>query len=184
MKKIILSLTVVLCLATSVQAQKYFTRAAHISFYSDAPTEKIEAHNNSVTAITDTETGRVEFAALIKAFEFEKALMQEHFNENYMESSEYPKAVFKGKFTDFDAKKLNTDGNYTARVEGELTMHGVTNPVTTEAAFTVKNGTVSATAAFKVLVADYKIEIPTVVRDNIAKEVEIQVKAEMTEFGK
>lgn len=184
MKKIIMSLAALLFLSISAQAQKYFTRAADIAFYSDAPTEKIEAHNNTVTAILDTESGKVEFAALIKAFEFEKALMQEHFNENYMESSKFPKATFKGAFVDFDATELNSDGTYTANVKGDLSMHGVTNSVTSKVNLTVKNGIVSATTEFTVLVADYGIEIPAVVRENIAKEVKIVVAAEMEEFKK
>ena len=87
-----LLLATLFCL--NLSAQKFFTREGKISFYSDAPMEKIEAHNQQATSVIDIESGRMEFAVLIKAFQFEKALMQEHFNENYMESSKYPKATF------------------------------------------------------------------------------------------
>ena len=184
MKKLFFCLFTFSILTVSLQAQKYFTRNGEIDFQSETPLEKIEAKNKSVTAVLDIESGRVEFAALIKAFEFEKALMQEHFNENYMESSQFPKAVFKGQLTDFDARQLTHDGNYTATVSGELTMHGETRPVSTEARFHVKDGRVAAVTEFSVLVADYKIEIPAVVRDNIAKEVLINVKVDLEELKK
>ena len=184
MKKLFFCLFTFSLLTVSLQAQKYFTRNGEIDFQSETPLEKIEAKNKSVTAVLDIESGRVEFAALIKAFEFEKALMQEHFNENYMESSQFPKAVFKGQLIDFDAKQLTRDGNYTATVSGELTIHGETRPVSTEARFHVKDGRVAAVTEFSVLVADYKIEIPAVVRDNIAKEVLINVKVDLEELKK
>ena len=83
--------------AGAVAQDKYFTKTGKISFYSKATLENIEAHNRSVTAVLDSKTGNVQFSVSIKGFEFEKALMQEHFNENYMESTTYPKAKFKGK---------------------------------------------------------------------------------------
>ena len=86
MKKIIIPIVLVLACMSSIDAQKYFTRAGNISFYSEAPVEKIEAVNNKVTSVLDFESGKMEFAVLIKAFQFEKALMQEHFNEKYIEN--------------------------------------------------------------------------------------------------
>lgn len=179
MKRLLICLTTLVLFALNAQAQKYFTRNGEIAFLSTTPLENIEATNGSVTAVLDTESGRVEFAALIKAFEFKKALMQEHFNENYMESSKYPKATFKGQLVDFDASQLSKPGTYTAKVSGDLTMHGVTQPVTTTAIFEVANGSITASTEFNVLVADYKIEIPAVVRDNIAKEVTIRVSTQL-----
>ena len=86
--------------SSALLGQKYFTKDGKVSFYSDALMEKIEAHNTKAASVIDAENGQMEFAVLIKAFQFEKALMQEHFNENYMESSTYPKASFKGKIED------------------------------------------------------------------------------------
>lgn len=163
-------------LASTLSAQKYFTRTGQVDFLSEAPMEKIEAKNSKATSVLDIETGRLEFAVLVKAFQFEKALMQEHFNENYMESSKFPKATFKGEIADNAAVKYNQDGSYPVKVKGEMTIHGVTQAITAPGVIQVKGGQISAEADFTVLVADYKIEIPALVRDNIAKEVKIAVR--------
>ncbi|MEZ4888418.1 MAG: YceI family protein [Chitinophagales bacterium] len=154
---------------------KYFTRDGHVSFFSAAPMENIEAENYKATSIIDTENGRMEFAILIKAFEFEKALMQEHFNENYMESGKYPKATFKGQIQNASVINWTEDGSYEVTVIGDMTIHGVTKNITTKGTIVVENGAISANSTFKVAVADYDIEIPTVVVENIAKEIEVTV---------
>ncbi|MDX1477175.1 MAG: YceI family protein [Saprospiraceae bacterium] len=161
--------------AVSADAQKYFTRDGEISFFSDAPLEKIEAVNKKVASVLDGETGAIEFAVLIKSFHFEKALMEEHFNENYLESGKYPKATFTGTIDNISAIDLNTDGEYTAQVSGDMTIHGVTKPVSTTGKLIVSNGTIKATSTFEIAVADYEIKIPKVVKDNIAEIVEIRV---------
>lgn len=184
MKKIIMSLVFLAIGVTSIFAQKHFTREGNISFSSEAALEKIEATNNTATAIIDLESGRMEFAVLIKAFHFEKALMQEHFNENYMESSKYPKATFKGNIVDMAAVDFTQDGIYDVSVTGDLTIHGVTNKITTPGQITIEDGAISANATFDVLVADYGIEIPAVVRDNIAKVVQIITAINYKEFKK
>ena len=175
MKKILLLFLLVSSFCFSLSAQKYFVRDGKISFYSDTPIEKIEAQNNSATSVIDAETGKMEFAVLIKAFQFEKALMQEHFNENYMESSQFPKAKFKGEITNLEEIDFRNDGTYAADINGELTIHGVTQEVTVTGIFVVTDGQLNAKANFKILVADYGIKIPAVVRENIAKEVEVIV---------
>lgn len=184
MKKILFSLTALVFVFSGLHAQKYFTREGKVSFYSDAPMEKIEAVNNSATSVIDAETGKMEFAVLIKAFQFEKALMQEHFNENYLESSKFPKAIFKGEIINDDEVDFTKDGSYTARVKGEMTIHGVTNPFETQGKITVKNGQISAFSQFDIEVADYKIEIPGVVRDNIAKTVQVTANFDYQPFKK
>lgn len=157
--------------------QKYFTREGKISFFSDASLEKIEAINTKATSVLDVSTGKIEFAALIKAFQFEKALMQEHFNENYLESGKYPKASFKGTIADMSKVNLHADGTYPVKVKGQLTLHGVTKDIETNASFNVKGDKVAGTATFHVEVADYNIKIPAVVKDNIAKTVEVKIEA-------
>ena len=154
--------------------QKYFTKEGLVRFESDAPLEKIEAVNDKATCVWDTESGAIQVAVLIKSFQFEKALMQEHFNENYMESSEFPKATFKGKITNMDDIDLTKDGNVEANITGELTIHGVTNSVSTTGSIVVEAGALKGLTNFEVAVADYGIEIPKLVRENIAKEVSIQ----------
>ena len=184
MKKLIFCLILTTSVLTTVQAQKYFTREGKVSFFSEAPLEKIEAHNESATSVLDAETGKMEFAVLIKAFQFEKALMQEHFNENYMESNTYPKAIFKGAIVDYNADMIQSDGEHKVKVEGDLTIHGETKAVETEAVFEIKNGKVKAGTEFEVAVADYGIKIPKVVVENIAKIVQIKVDVDYQLFNK
>lgn len=168
----------VLLVAMTLQlsAQKYFTRDGKISFSSEAPLEKIEAVNNKVSSILDAETGELEFAVLIKSFHFEKALMEEHFNENYMESTKYPKATFKGKITNLSDCDLTSNGSYRAAVSGDMTIHGVTKPVQASGEFKVNDSAISASSVFEITVADYEIEIPKVVRENIAKVIQVHVE--------
>ena len=174
-KSKVLLIFLLIATAQSVFAQKYFTRDGKISFFSETPLEKIEANNQKASSVLDAASGKLEFAVLIKAFQFEKALMQEHFNENYMESSKYPKAKFKGQIQNLDAVHFLKDGKYTAEVNGKLTIHGQTNSVETIATINIENGEVKAFSQFEVAVADYGIEIPKVVRENIAKSILISV---------
>ena len=167
--KIIHVLAVLFLTIGCLNAQKYFTKEGKISFYSEAPVENIEAHNYKVTSVFDAESGAMEWAVLIKAFQFEKALMQEHFNENYMESSTFPKAMFKGKVENISDVDFTSDGQYPVKVTGDLMIHGVTNPIETEAKFIVKNGTISGTSEFSVLVGvSSSVEILVVVPESTA----------------
>lgn len=179
MKQFLFLLLFLAMATTTLSAQKYFTRTGNITFSSDTPLEKIEAKNAKATCVVDAEAGRMEFAVLIKAFSFEKALMQEHFNENYLESGKFPKALFKGTIDNMAEIDLSKDGTYPAMVKGDLTIHGVTQAVETEGAFVVKDGKISASTNFVVLTQDYGIEIPAVVRDNIAKEIMIEVSVDL-----
>ena len=158
--------------------QKYFSKTGKISFYSKAPLETIEAHNNSATTVLDLSTGNLEWAVLIQGFTFEKALMQEHFNENYMESSTYPKAKFRGKIDNYSSLNLTKEGVYAVSVSGQLEIHGVSQPVTAQGTIAVKGGQITAKSNFSIALADYGIEIPKLVADNIAKKVDIRVDAE------
>lgn len=163
---------------------KFFTREVNITFVSKSPLEKIEANTNSGSSVIDMISGQVEVAVLIKSFNFEKALMQEHFNENYMESDKFPKALFRGKITNHKDVHLHTEGTYLARLTGNLTIHGVTQPIDLQAEFRVRDGKVFADCLFDLTVADYDITIPALVRDNIAKTVKVKLKAEFQEFKK
>lgn len=166
-----------------VTAEKYFTREGNITFHSETPIETIEADNYKATSVLDVTTGAMEFAVLIKAFEFEKALMQEHFNENYMESDDYPKSTFKGKIANFDEVNFKEAGTYTASVSGELTIHGVTQSVDSEGTIEVgEDGNIKAVSAFAVNPKDYGIEIPDVVLENIAEEIEVKVNIDYQPF--
>ena len=169
-------LAIFILVAGSAMAQpKYFTKSGKISFYSKSSLENIEAINNKVTSVWDVATGQIEFAVLMKGFEFEKALMQEHFNENYVESDKYPKAIFKGVIENSKAISLNNDNIFTTKVSGTLTLHGVTNPVNTSAVITVKSVVIAASCTFSIALADYKISIPSLVEDKINKKITITV---------
>ena len=175
MKKFTLILLLFLSTTVVFAQNKYFTKTGIIIFESDAPLEEIKAENRRVVSIFDDSTGQIEFSLLIRSFEFKKALMQEHFNEEYMESDKYPKSEFKGKILNIDEVDFNKDGEYTVKVSGKLTMHGETNDVETNGVFIVKNGEISANAKFSVLVEDYKIKIPSLMAKNIAEEIDITI---------
>lgn len=176
MKKSFLIATAIILGMAAVQGQdKYFTKGGKISFYSKASLENIEAHNKTATCVLDTKTGNLQFAVMVKAFEFEKALMQEHFNENYLESHKYPKAEFKGQVINNADINYNKDGKYTAKVKGKLTLHGETRDVETTGTIEVKGGRVETDAVFNVALSDYNVEIPKMVKDNISKTVSVTV---------
>jgi hypothetical protein len=116
MKKIMLSAVLASMLVSfNVSAQKlFFTKNGHVDFFSSTPLENIKADNDKVTSVINITTGDIEFSILNMAFQFKKALMQEHFNENYMESSKYPKSTFKGKLVNLDQVNFDVDGTYPA----------------------------------------------------------------------
>ena len=120
----------------------------------------------------------MEFAVLIKGFEFKKALMQEHFNENYLESDKFPKATFKGKIVNNSDVNYKKDGTYKVKTKGQLTIHGVTKEVEADGTIEVKGGKIVGTSTFNVNPEDYKISIPNLVRDKIAKQIKVTVKAD------
>lgn len=184
MKKTILTLSIAVFTFTAASAQKHFTRSANISFYSDTPIEKIEATNHQATSVVDLEKSEMVFSVLMKSFEFEKALMQEHFNEKYVESDTYPKAQFKGTFKSETPIDLAKDGDYKVSVSGTMNMHGVDQEVTTIGVFTVKGGVLSGKTEFMLAIADYKINVPGVVKEQIAKEVKITVDATYEPYKK
>lgn len=175
MKKSIILVLSLLFAVSSLSAQKVFTRSGKISFHSETPIETIEADNQQVISLIDTKEGSMAFSLLMKGFQFEKALMQEHFNEKYVESDKYPKAKFEGKITNLDAIDFSKDGTYPAQVSGKLSMHGVTQEVSTDGEINIKEGKVYANADFSVLLEDYKIEVPSVVKDKISESIDIKV---------
>lgn len=175
MKKIFFLAIILSVITLGTQAQKYLTKTGKIKFHSDAPLEKIEAINNQVNAALDVTTGDFVFKVIIKSFEFEKALMQEHFNENYLESAKFPNAQFIGKVTNISAMNFTKNASFDAQVEGTLTMHGVKKPIKATGTLQSKDGKIIGKSTFKLKVKDYDISIPTAVVKNIAEEVEITV---------
>jgi hypothetical protein len=179
MKKIIVFFAFIGVLNLNASAQKYYTKNGLITFYSKAPLEDIQADNNEVLSVLNP-TGELQFSLLNTGFHFEKALMQEHFNEDYMESTKYPKSTFKGKVTNLSEINFTKDGTYNTTATGDLTIHGVTNKVTATGTITVKNGVVSATSKFKIQLADYKIAIASMAKGHISETIEITVKCDYT----
>ncbi len=183
MKKITLFLSVLLLSITLVNAQKYMTKAGTVKFSSETPMEKIEAVNHQANSAIDFSTGDFVFKVLIPGFEFPKALMQEHFNENYMESETYPDANFIGKIVNIKDINLGKEGIYKVAVEGSLTMHGVTKKIKENGTLEVKGGKVLGKATLSVTPQDYNIKIPKAVIDNIAKAIQVEVNVSLDKLN-
>jgi YceI-like domain len=159
-----------------VNAQgKFYTKSGKISFFSSTSVEDIDAVNKTAVCLLDSKTGDLQFAVLLKGFEFKKALMQEHFNSDYVESDKYPKSEFKGQVTNNSVVNYTTNGTYKVNVKGKLTIHNVTKDVETSGTITVKDGKVMANAVFTILIADYNITVPKLYTDNISKSLKVTV---------
>ena len=165
-----------LLLSFALNAQgKFYTKSGKISFFSSTSLEDIAATNKSVVALLDSKTGDLQFAALMKGFEFKKALMQEHFNSDYVESNKFPKSEFKGKILNNGEINYTINGTYTAKVTGKLTIHGVTKDIETTGTLAIKDGKLTLGSSFNVLIADYNVTIEKLYRDNIAKSVKVSI---------
>jgi len=185
MKKYFFLLLTLITVSTSLNAQKvFFTKSGNVDFFSKTPVENVEARNNQVVSFIKTEKGTLSFGLLVKSFKFKNALMEEHFNENYAESDKFPKAKFKGTITNLSDIDFNTDGSYKANIEGKLTFHGVTQNVKTVANLDVNGDGVHATASFFAKPSDYKINIPSIVREKIAKEITVNVNIDYKIYKK
>lgn len=174
MKRLILSV-IILSLVASVNAQKFMTKNGFISFFGHTPMEDIKADNNQVASVLDISTGDLVFQVLIKSFHFDRALMEEHFNENYMESDKFPKATFKGKITNLQSVNFTKNGTYDVTVEGDLTIRDATNKINAKGTLEVVTGGINANSKFLISPEDYKINIPGLVREKIAKNLEVTV---------
>ncbi len=155
---------------------KYITRGGHISFFSASIMEDIEARNDKVAAVFDLGTGQIAFSVPVHEFQFKRTLMQEHFNENYMESEKYPKATFTGQLLNAAQllKQVHTT-TQTVEVEGNLTMHGVTHKTIVTGTLQLRDGQLVVFAYFNVAPADFSIDIPLLVREHIAKSVSVRI---------
>ncbi len=174
MSRSIILIVIAFSSAALFAQERYFTKTGRISFTAGTPLEDIDAVNKSVTSVIDITTGQIEFAVLMKGFEFKRALMQEHFNENYVESEKFPKSTFKGKITDVASVNFKKDGSYPVTVKGTLDIHGVKREIETKGTIKVANGIISSDAIFKILLEDYDIKIPGAVKDKISPTVEIK----------
>jgi hypothetical protein len=166
----IIVLTLSLCHA---QAQLFISSSSEISFFSEAPLENIEATNYNSASMLNIAAKQLVFQIPIKGFEFEKDLMQEHFNENYLESDKYPKASFNGNINeDVD---LSKDGTYEVTATGIMLIHGVEQERTIAGKITINGNKITLHGECKVRLVDHKVKIPKVVIANIAEEVDVKV---------
>ncbi|MEP6465077.1 MAG: YceI family protein [Parafilimonas sp.] len=173
MKKICF-LLVLLFVFKASNGQFYTTKNGFTGFYSKTPFEDIIAENNQVYAVMDIAKKTLAFSMLMKGFIFKKELMQEHFNENYAESDKYPKATFTGTFN--EVVDVAKDQNITLHISGIITLHGVSKPLNTTAILQIQNDLLNGNCSFALIPGDFNITIPSLVKEKIAKEINVQVK--------
>jgi len=174
MKKVCFIITCLLLTGT-IHAQKMITRTGNITFLSETPVEKITAENNQVASILVLDKKKVAFNVLLKSFKFEKALMQEHFNEKYVHSDTYPAAKFKGNLPTtirLDKPDIHKD----IEIEGTMIFHGITKTIKIQADIEVRDDqSVSFTSKFGLKLEDYKVEVPSLIKEKISKIVQVTV---------
>ncbi|MEJ7694581.1 YceI family protein [Daejeonella sp.] len=166
-------LTCIMLTAHNVKSV-FVTKTAELTLFSEAPMEDIEATSKSAYGVINTDNGEIQFGVSIRSFRFRKSLMQEHFNENYMESDKYPTAKFKGKLnTPIDVSR---DGLYQVTATGDLEVHGVTKKRSISGTVKVLNARLELSSAFNVKCEDHNIKIPSLVFKNIAETIRITLK--------
>ncbi|MAZ30698.1 MAG: hypothetical protein CMP57_01230 [Flavobacteriales bacterium] len=162
----------------SLCAQRYMTRSAEVYFLSEKEAlEIVEATNKQVGAVIDLGTAEIAFQIQLRAFHFKIALMEEHFNENYVESDLYPTATFRGKFTDLPEK---ISSEIQLQVQGEMDFHGRKRKMTLPVKVSMKKNILHGTSQFSLLCSDFEIDIPKIVSDKLANEIKVTVKAELS----
>lgn len=175
-KQVFLTLFLLFSIAQVRSQDIWMTRTGTVVFHAGTSLEDIDGTSNEAASLLNVKTGDLAFQIPVKSFHFKRSLMEDHFNENYMESNKFPKSTFTGKITDLSKVNFTKDGVYPVTVEGDLMIHGFTRKITTPGTITINGGKINATANFKVLIADYNIPIPGVVAEKIAKEATIEVK--------
>lgn len=181
MKKLNLLLSIIIILVASAftpNETKIITKSGHISIFSHTVAEDITANNYKVISTITPSTGALVFSVPMQGFEFEKALMQKHFNSpKFLDTKQYPKSKFKGTITNMSLINLSKDGKYNVSVIGDLSLHGVTKKIEEKGVITVKEGKIEATSKFKITLSDYNIAFekgkPST---NIAKDIELNIK--------
>lgn len=176
MKKTIL--IAMLCVyAVGVSQEKMVSKSAKVTFEASvASFEEVKAVNKNVTFVLNPATGEIASLALMKGFQFKVALMEEHFNENYIESDHYPKAVFKGKIEGFDLQSLSVNPKDFI-IKGTLELHGKSRDINTAARISRSPSGVSISCNFSVNASDFNIEIPNLVKSKLSNKINIQVAA-------
>jgi len=174
MKRILLLLAAWACAGTAPAQNLFSAQSGNVTFFSKAPLEDIEARNAKAQSIINTTTGEIAVKVSIKSFVFDNGLMQEHFNENYLESDKYPFATFKGKIN--ESIDWTKPGTYPVSATGKLNLHGVERDQTIKGKLDVGSGKLQLDADFTVALADHKIEIPTLVFQKIAETIAVTTR--------
>lgn len=172
MKKIILAL-LILTGINNIKAQMYMTKEGSVQLYSETPLLIIDGKTQSAGSILNSETGEVAATVLVTSFKFKEALLEEHFNENYIESHKFPKSQFKGKITNWSSIDITKDGTYPVTIEGDLIMHGETRPLKTSGSLTVSGGKIKAATEFFVSLENYKIKVEESYKDRIPDKIKL-----------
>jgi len=182
MKKIIIVLTILLSLHGAAQIYTAKAGGTSIGFYSEAPLENIEAVNKGASIVLKTSTSELQMGISIQNFKFKNALMEEHFNENYMETTKYPKCIFKGKINEtIDYEK---DGEHKVTVTGKMELHGVTKDVTIDGTLTKTGTELKLYSKFKIKVSEYNIKVPSMYVKNIAEVVDVTFNSILEPYQK
>lgn len=173
-------LAIVLFSNYQIFGQKIFiSKSSEISFFSKTPLKDIDAENKASVAIINLENKDIAIKIPVKSFVFPNKLMQEHFNENYLETEKYPFSTFRGKIN--EALDPNTDGKFKVTATGKITLHGVEREKTFTGTATVKNHTITIDSIFEIALADYKIDIPKIVFEEIAEKIKVTLQFNMEE---
>lgn len=173
------TLSVLIALAFSITGfaqEKMITKTGKITFEASVPSfEEVKGTNSTATCVLNPATGEIASLALIKGFRFKIALMEEHFNENYLESDRYPKATFRGKISNFDLKSL-TSSPRDFTIKGKLELHGKSKEVVVPAKIRKTDSGVEIISNFSVNSDDFAIAIPSVVKNKVSKTVNISTE--------
>lgn len=169
---------------TEASAQKFITKTGVIEIFSETPLFVIDGVNKKVASILNAENGEVVASTLVRSFRFEEALVEEHFNENYLEPHKFPKSTFKGKIVDWNKVDVTKNGTYNVTIAGKLTIHGETRDITEPAKLVVKDGMITATSEFIVSLANYKVQIEKAYKKAIKDEITLKIHFDYKPYSK
>ena len=184
MKKALVILFFALIHLSGFTQSTYFTRNGLIYFCSHTSVIDIDANNHQVASFLDIETGKIQFAVLIKSFKFALATAKEHFNESYMESDKFPKAIFKGEILNIDSLDLNVDGIWPIHVKGDVTIRGITKNIEVPGILSIEKSKINAKSEFELFISDFNISVPKIVENRVAKTVQVKVEMNYTLYKK
>ncbi len=184
MKKTIVILFLALLQLGCFAQSTYFTRKGHIYFISHTNVIDIDANNYQAAGFLDIESGKIQFAVLIKSFKFTLATAKEHFNESYMESDKYPKATFKGQILNIDSLDFNKNGIWPIYVKGDIMIRGITKNIEVPGVLSVEKGQINAKSEFELLISDFNISVPRIVENRVSEIVKVKVNMNYSLYQK